>query len=202
MPFTARKPAFNIPGIIGLIMVALAAILSPKSILGLPIFLFLLLLGLSGLIICTIGTFLKPRWPAVAGLVLALATLLFWVGFFAWSSLSVHNQAAQHGMTIVQHTASRMAAMALAETVESQRAPDGTPPAVSNLSSLSPTETIDPWGTAYRYTLVPTPRGYTFMSEGPDRTQGTADDVDLFNIQHNGTFSLPNPPTSTTTTPP
>lgn len=85
MPLTAPKPAFNIPGIIGLLMVALAAILSPKSFFGLPIFLFLLLLGAGSLFICTIGAFLKPRWPAVAGLVLGLATLIFWVWFFAYA---------------------------------------------------------------------------------------------------------------------
>jgi hypothetical protein len=95
-----------------------------------------------------------------------------------------------------------MAALMLAETVESQRLPDGSPPASPDLSTLSTTETIDPWGNAYRYTLVPTPRGYTFMSDGPDRTQATPDDVDIFTIQHDGMFPLPAITTSTTTTPP
>ena len=204
MPLTAPKPAFNIPGLVGLGMVVLAAIFSPTGFCGLPL-LFLVPMGFGGLIVCAVGVFFKPRWPAVTGLILGIATLIFWFGFFGWTARSVHNQAAQHGMTIVQHTGACMAAMMLADTVESQRRPDGTLPAVADLSTLTTTETIDPWGNAYRYTLVVTPRGYTFMSDGPDRTQGTADDVDIFTIQHDGMFPLPaitSPATPSTATAP
>lgn len=84
-PLTAPTPAFNIPGIIGLLMVTIAAILSPVSIFGVYIFLYLLLLGFAGLFVCALGAFLKPRWPAVAGLVIGVGTLIFWVGFFIYA---------------------------------------------------------------------------------------------------------------------
>ncbi len=200
-PFTTPKPSVNIPGMVGLLMVALAAIFSPTGFCGLPL-LILIPMGFGGLIVCAVGVFFKPRWPAVTGLILGVATLIFWAAVFGLPMLSMRKHAAKSGMTIVQHMSASMAAMGLAETVESQRLADGSPPAVADLSTLTPTETIDPWGNAYRYTFVSTPRGYTFMSDGADRTQGTADDVDIFTIQHKGTFPLPAITTSTTTTPP
>lgn len=87
-PRTAPTPAFNIPGLVGLGMVVLAAIFSPKSFFGLPIFLYLLLMGSGGLFVCTVGMFFKPRWPAVVGLVIGVATLVFWVGFFVYAIVS------------------------------------------------------------------------------------------------------------------
>lgn len=84
MPLTSPKPAFNIPGIIGLAMVTPAAIYSPLSFLGIP-FLILAPVGCIGLVMCVVGFFFKPRWPAVTGLVIGVGTLIFWGGFFIYA---------------------------------------------------------------------------------------------------------------------
>jgi len=67
----------------------------------------------------------------------------------------------------------------------------GAPSATVDLTSLPNTYLNDPWGTPYRYVLNSTPRGFTFMSDGPDRASGTPDDLDILTVQLGGMFPLP-----------
>lgn len=187
---TGRLRRRNTTGIVGLCMVVAAAVLSPTGFLGLTLCL-LVPLGFGGLIVCAVGLAWKPRWPAIAGLAVGLACIGFWLAFFSWVVLSTRGTAASHGMTISEHAQMLMAAHGLSDRAERARAADGSPAPTFDMSATLPEEQTDPWGSTYRYMLVPTDRGYTFFSDGPDRTPATADDIDIFTIQTGRGASTP-----------
>jgi hypothetical protein len=183
----------NVLGYVGLGMVLVATVFSPTGFCGLPL-LFLVPCGFGGLIICGISLAWAPRWPGAAGLSIGTLCILGWVYLF-WSAFAATNSAAAaFGLTVGQHTQMLMSARALAETAEAQRSPTGNPAPAVVITALPPALQTDPWGRPYRYLLVSTPRGYTFISDGPDGLAGTADDIDILTIQYGGMFPLPAPP--------
>lgn len=180
-------------GYLGLGMVLAATVLSPTGFCGLPL-LFLVPCGFGGLIICGISLTWRPYWPGAVGLTIGTFCVLGWVYFF-WSAFAtVQSAAAAFGLTVDQHTHMLMSAQMLAETAEAQRSPTGSPATSVVITGPATPHQTDPWGNPYRYLLVNTPRGYTFLSDGPDGLAGTADDVDILTIQFGGTFPLPPPP--------
>jgi len=57
-------------------------------------------------------------------------------------------------------------------------------PANLELLTISESTRLDPWGTPYRYVLDDTVKmGFDIISDGEDKTQGTADDVHLSRIE-------------------
>lgn len=192
----------NVCGIVGLCMVAAATILSPTGFLGMTLCL-LVPLGFGGLAVCAVSLAWKPRWPGVAGLTIGILCVGGWVIFFLTIYRTVNADAARFGMTIGQHTRMSMTAISLVERAERLRLPDGGPPVSFDLTTVPLEDQNDPWGRPYRYMLAPTPRGYTFLSNGPDGQADTGDDIDLLTIQTRGTFPLPpiSTPASPTPTP-
>jgi hypothetical protein len=189
VPSSTSRPS-NPIGIIGMVMVIVAAVFSPTGFCGLPL-LILVPLGFGGLIVCLVSYGWKPYWPGTVGLVVGLLTLGGWGGFF-WSTWNQATTAASsHGMNIAQHAGASMAAMALAEAGENQRFADGTPAPTFDFTPVPPEYRTDPWGRPYRYVRTTLGRGYTFMSDGPDGIADTADDVDLLKIQDEQHFTLP-----------
>jgi hypothetical protein len=190
----------NIPGVVGLCLVLLAAVLSPTGflVITLP---FLVLLGFGGLVVCGISLARRPRWPGVVGLTVGTLCIAAWVGFFSLVYMHVQRNAAALGLNIGQHGQMCMSAMALVETAEAQRTPTGAAAQRVEIAGAVAAYGNDPWGRAYRYVLVNTPRGYTFMSDGPDGVGNTADDIDILTIQRDGLFMLPPPPGPPATTP-
>lgn len=184
----AREP--NIVGVVGLCAVAIATVLSPTGFLGITLC-ALVPLGFIGLALCGISLGWKPRWPGVVGLVVGILCLLFWTGFFGLAFLQVQDNASRHGLGVAQHTHMMMSAMALTEAAESQRLPDGSPPATVAMPAWATDHAADPWGRPYRYTLKTDERGFTFISDGPDGAAGTADDIDILKIQPGNMFDLP-----------
>lgn len=180
----------NVTGIVGLCAVALGTILSPTGFLGctLPI---LMLLGFGGMVVCGVSLAWRPRWPGAIGLVVGTLCIGFWAALFGSAFISVSRSAGALGLTVPQHVQMCMSAMKLTEIAESQRTSSGAPAPIVDLSSIPTPDQTDPWGRPYRYVLVNTPRGFTFMSDGPDTVAGTPDDVDILTIQYGGMFDLP-----------
>lgn len=186
----SKPPSSNITGIVGLSMVLMATILSPTGFLGLPLC-FLVPVGFGGLVVCAVSLAWKPRWMGIVGLVVGLLCVGGWALFFSGVFLTVNASAARFGMSIEQHTTMMMSAQSLAERGELLRSPDGSPSPTFDFTAVPLADQTDPWGKVYRYALVATPRGYTFLSDGPDGVTNTTDDIDLFTIQSDGTFPLP-----------
>lgn len=188
-PFPSPRPR-NITGIIGLSMVVAATILSPTGFLGMTLCL-LVPLGFGGLVVCAVSLAWRPRWPGIVGLIIGLLCVGGWAVFFLTIFNSVNTSAARLGMSVGQHTTMLMSAQSLVERAERLRLPDGSPPASFDFAAVPLEDQNDPWGKPYRYALAATSRGYTFLSDGPDGVTNSADDIDLFTIQTDGTFALP-----------
>ena len=186
----SKPPSSNITGIVGLSMVGAATILSPTGFLSLPLC-FLVPVGFGGLVVCAVSLAWKPRWMGVAGLTIGILCIGGWAIFFAAVFHGVDARANRLGMSIGQHTTIMMSAQSLAEHGERLRSPDGGQAPTFDFTAVPLEDQTDPWGRPYRYVLVATPRGYTFLSDGPDSLPNTADDIDLFTIQSDGTFPLP-----------
>jgi len=184
-----EKARANILGIVGLIMVGVATVLSPSGFLILPLCL-LVPCGFGGLIVCATSLYRKPLWPGLVGLVVGIACVLAWGWFFATPFIGLSNQAKKLGVGIGDSVVLRMAASELSVTGENQREPDGTPKVDISFAGLAATATTDPWGHQYRYVLVPTARGYTFISDGPDGIADTLDDIDLMSITPTEGFEI------------
>jgi hypothetical protein len=181
---------WNWAGVIGLVMVSIATLLSPSGflVITLP---FLALVGFGGLLVCLVSLAWRPRWPGVVGLVVGIACVAGWAGLFLFVGVSLDRNARRLGLDVANHTQMCMSAQALIECAESQRTPTGSPAASVVLTSLTRIDLLDPWNAPYRYVLTNTPRGFTFMSDGADGLTGTPDDIDLSAIQFDGTFPLP-----------
>lgn len=177
-------------GIVGLTLVSVATVCSPSGFMGvtLPI---LILLGFGGLAVCGVSLLDRPRWPGIIGLVLGSLCVLGWAALFGVGFWTSHSRAAAFGMTSSQHTTMLISAITLTYEAESQRTSSGAAPVTVNLSAVQYGEEIDPWGNPYRYVLTNTPRGFTFMSDGPDGVPQTADDIDTHTIQDRWAFELP-----------
>lgn len=189
-PLDVRGNNAAIFGYAGFIMVIVASILSPISFLGLPA-LILIPMGMFGLLFCIISLCFRVRWPGVTGTVIGLLTIAFWTTITIVPAKRISNKAATYGLDTGGYTMMLMSAMSLASEGESQRLSSGKPATVFSMTPVPPEYQVDPWGRTFRYVLVPTPRGYTFMSNGRDGLEGTSDDIDLFTIQDGLTFELP-----------
>lgn len=150
-----------------------------------------MLFGFVGLLLCGISLANRPRWPGIAGLTIGLVCVATWGGIFWWGIGSSIRHAASFGLSVGQHTQMCMSALALAEVAESQRTSAGAAAPSIDLSSLGAEYRYDPWGRPYRYVVTSTPRGFTFMSDGPDGVSATPDDIDMFTIQPADAFGLP-----------
>ena len=186
------RPHLATIGMVGFVIILVTAVLSPTGFCGIPL-LVLIPAAAIGIVLCIVGVFDVPRWPAIAGLIAAALCIGFWGSFFGWAIYQWHAQASKFGLTMTEHTQTCMEAMGLFETAESQRLPTGAPAPAVSLTLLSAGDQSDPWSHPYRYVLNNTPRGYTFMSDGPDGVPNTSDDIDLSLLTIDGTFSLPTP---------
>lgn len=178
-------------GLIGLGMVVLGTILSPTGMFGitLPI---IAILGFGGMILCAVSLGKRPRWPGVSGLVVGVLCCAFWVGWLVWGFVFVWTGGTNQGLAAGTFLQVSTSAILLTERAESQRQPSGAPAATIDLSALPPTNLVDPWGRPYRYMLVDTPRGFTFVSDGADGIAGSADDIDILTLKRPfDVFELP-----------
>lgn len=207
-----QEPDFkqrNTLGIISLIMVGVAAVCTPTGVCGIPL-VILVLVGLIGAFLGLISLFKAPRWPGLASIGLFIVCLIIWIAmaiaFIVAVSRLAHRMVTEYNREL-DRTQARMqqrdnppdrpaptadhiatlssAAAALSAAAESQRNPDGSAATFVNLSEPAgvPQEhQNDPWGTPYRYRLVDSSRGYTFVSNGPDGIADNADDIDLFDL--------------------
>lgn len=178
-------------GLIGLGMVVLGTILSPTGMFGitLPI---IAILGFGGMILCVVSLGKRPRWPGVSGLVVGVLCCAFWVGLLVWGLVSAGTAGTSQGLPAGTFMQVSISAIVLTERAESLRQPSGAPAATIDLSALPPTNLVDPWGRPYRYLLVDTPRGFTFLSDGADGIAGSADDIDILTLKGPfGVFELP-----------
>ncbi|HWB19102.1 MAG TPA: type II secretion system protein GspG [Phycisphaerales bacterium] len=180
----------NVAGIVGMVMVLIATVLSPTGFLGVTLP-FLMVLGFGGLIVCGVSLAWLPRWPGVVGLIVGLVCVAGWIAFFGWAFLHVRNSAIALGLSIGEHGQMCMSAIALTEAAESQRTSTGGAAPSVVLTKVDAEYEKDPWGHPYRYMVTNTPRGFTFLSDGPDGVSNTSDDIDILTIQRDGMFSLP-----------
>jgi hypothetical protein len=178
-------------GFAGMGMVLTAAVWSPAGFLGQPVAGLLALLGFGGLAVCAVSLVWTPRWPGIVGLVVGTLCVGMWVCFFVTIDRAVERAAARFGLTVPQYAQMCMAAQALTEAGESQRLPSGGPAPAVALGAVPAEYLTDPWSRPYRYAPTNSPRGFTFISDGPDGVAGTSDDIDLMTIQSLGTFELP-----------
>lgn len=177
-------------GLVGLSAVVIATVLSPTGFCGITLCV-LVPLGFGGLALCAGSLAWKPRWPGVVGLVIGILCLVFWGGVFGWGIVAAQRNASRYGLSVGEHVQMLTSAGILVEAAESQRLPDGSPAPTFVTPAQFTREAIDPWGQPYRYTLTSDERGYTFISDGPDATAGTADDIDILQIQSGDMFPLP-----------
>lgn len=180
----------NASGLVGLCLVVTGTILSPTGVLGLALP-CLFALGFGGMAACAASLARKPRWFGVVGLIIGSLCIAFWIAVFVISFAVVHFTAANLRLGVGEHAQIGMSAVALTGVTETQRSPSGAPPASPVLAAVPGDLLVDPWGRPYRYVLTTTPRGFSFLSDGPDRVAGTADDLDILTIQRNGMFPLP-----------
>lgn len=180
----------NVWGIVGLSMVCAATVLSPTGFLVMPLCL-LVPLGFGGLVVCAISLVWKPRWMGAVGLVVGTLCITGWTLFFYAVFSAVNTISAGFGLSMGEHTTMAISAESLAQRAERLRLPDGSPAAAFDFNAVPLEDQDDPWGNPYRYVLVPTRRGYSFFSDGPDGLPDTPDDIDLFTLQTDGVFRLP-----------
>lgn len=180
------QKASSAVGYVGLLMVVAATILSPTGFAGVTLCL-LVPMGFGGLLVCLVSLAWKPRLPGIVGLVIGITCVGLWLRLFYEVDQHARARAGKFGLTVQQHSEVSMAAMDLAMAGERQRQADGSPASTVVLVN-SP---VDPWRRPYRYVLNGTPRGFSFISDGPDGVAGTGDDIDLFTIQDGDMFSLP-----------
>lgn len=174
----------------GLVLVAITILLSPTAIfvITIPV---LLLLGFTGMTLCAFDLRQKPRWAGISGLAIGGVFLLAIIGFLLVGRIGGFFDARKLGISRAEHQELLMNAAIVFDHAERQRTAAGTPPAQFNPANAGASTLTDPWGSPIRYQLQPSPRGYTFISNGPDTVPSTSDDLDLSQIQFNDLFELP-----------
>lgn len=122
-----------------------------------------------GMIFSLIGVFRRPRGFAVAGIVLSAVGLL---------------EAGAIGLMMVLGGLSVWPAMrdgfTIAPKIEAYRQSHGgaLPTAWSDIPGMPASGPPDHWGNPYHYSILPGER-VELLSDGPDRTAGTADDIHI-----------------------
>lgn len=149
-------------------------------------------LVVTGGILCPIGLLLslialgkQPRGLAVAGVILGLigscAGLLIFLAFGALilAALGIGVAAVSMAMADPEGAELTIDMGQIAAAVEMQRDRDGYLPATLSGLGLDSNLLTDPWGSAYEYVLTSESEkpGFELISFGPDRVNGSDDDL-------------------------
>jgi hypothetical protein len=140
-----------------------------------------MLLSTLALLLGLIALFKRPRSFALLALLLAmlglgLGTIHLTVRWLA----QVTTRFVQHGATKVQNT---FEATQIATAIEAYRYDNaGLLPADLATLKLPMATILDAWGAPYIYEPSPDNKSYRLLTAGPDRKQGTHDDLDLTNV--------------------
>lgn len=161
-------PPSNALGVAGFVLVMV-------GLLG-ACFVPFLLLGLIGTILCAVAVFRTPRGLAIAGLIVGGLEVLFglvvlvFIGTILGGAAVGLNAAAKIMQTM-------QTGVAIRQVIDAEQSRTGTLPAtLASVPGL--TTTTDAWGRPIHYVPnSPTVGEYELISDGPDSTPGTADDI-------------------------
>ncbi|GAB4521092.1 MAG: hypothetical protein Tsb0013_24510 [Phycisphaerales bacterium] len=131
-----------------------------------------------GVLFSLIGLRREPRGFAIAGTVIGLVGLCGWaipIAIFGTAFFGLVLGLA--GLSTPDFETEFELGIISGMVEEQHKATGSYPSSISSLGIPFSSWTVDPWGNAYHYAVLPDGSGFELSSNGPDGVHATADDV-------------------------